>query len=87
MQLDSQALRALIGGKGQAPLVQLFFKDALRGWTSSSSKSDVIVRLPTGGVTDLLSAYISEGRHRRLVDFEDHFEDLSADWLNPDLVG
>lgn len=39
-----------------------------------------------GQLLDALAALVEDGRHRRLVDFEDHLDDLALDWLNPLLL-
>jgi len=38
------------------------------------------------GSFQLVKEMLEERRERRVVDFEDHLEDLSRDWLNPGLV-
>ena len=37
----------------------------------------------SGDVASLVDAYVSEGRHRKIADFDDHLEDVTADWRNP----
>lgn len=85
-QLDGPALKALIDGSGSRPPVQLLHKDS-RGWVGAAAAGPgARLSCPVAGLTGLLAAYVEEGRHRRVADFEDHLEDLSADWLNPELL-
>ena len=95
--LDATALQALLqreagagagapaAGEPAAPLVQLSARAAGSGqWGRVPAAA---VACPSAGVGALVSGYLAEGRHQRLVDFEDHLEDISRDWLNPSLLG
>ncbi len=44
------------------------------------------VRQLVPGSFQLVKEMLEEKRERRVVDFEDHLDDLSRDWLNPGLV-
>lgn len=85
--LDGKALEGLAKGSGTAPPVKLLHKDATRGWIHApTTGAEATFTCPTAGVADLLAAYVAEGRHRRLRDFEDHLEAVEADWLNAGLL-
>jgi ER membrane protein complex subunit 8/9 len=84
--LDGKALRSMIedtgGNASTAMPMKLLVRDATKGWVTAGAS----LQCPVAGVVDLLSAYVDEGRHRRLVDFEDYLEDVSGDWLNASLL-
>ncbi|KAL4856488.1 ER membrane protein complex subunit 8/9 [Chlorella vulgaris] len=74
---------------GEAPVLQLFVKDGARGWIKvapSGSSGKPGLRCPTQGVAAQLAQLASKGMHRSLADFEQHLDDISADWLNPGLL-
>lgn len=90
--VDNQLLQNAVVGKGSAtPAVQLFTSDALKGWRPASSSSgagagsgpSLSLREATAG--HLLVEYVSERRHHEVVDFDDHFNDVSQDWVNAEL--
>jgi hypothetical protein len=95
LALDGAALRALVDavgdGGGAPPPLRLLVRERRPagggGWAPPGPGAALeALECPTAGVADLLAAYVGEGRHRRLADFEDHLEDLAADWLNPGLL-
>ena len=91
MQLDGRATESLLSSQTAAsttptPPMKLLHKDA-RGWVNApSTGAEAVFTCPTSGIADLLAAYVEEGRHQRLNDFEDHLENISLDWLNADLL-
>ena len=88
-QLDGKALKALVedSGPGQGPPLRLMHKGGARGWIHAPATGpEATFQCPAAGIADLMAGYVAEGRHQRLADFEDHMEDLSLDWFNPDLV-
>lgn len=85
--LDGKAVEGLVNGSGTAPPVKLLHKDAGRGWIHApTTGAEASFTCPAAGVADLLAAYVAEGRHHRLADFEDHLEAVEADWLNAGLL-
>eukprot|EP00894_Picocystis_sp_ML_P001535 jgi/Pico_ML_1/52052/g2822.t1 len=40
----------------------------------------------THDVRGVLAEYLKERRHLRIVDFDDHLDDPSKDWLNPEIT-
>ena len=44
------------------------------------------VRQQVPGSFQVLKEMLEKRRERQVVDFEDHLDDISKDWLNPDLV-
>lgn len=92
-QLDSTALQAALkqqqqdGGASAAggqPLLLLWWKDGQRGWTKVPAAA---AQCPAAkGAAAQLTQLVGGGRHQELADFEDHLDDLAADWLNPTLL-
>ena len=56
--------------------LQLFTPD-VRGWARAQKDSNAVLNCPSGGLAKLFLQYHSEGRHRRLSDFDDHLNDPS----------
>ena len=56
--------------------LQLFTPDT-RGWARAQKDSNAVLNCPSGGLAKLFLQYHSEGRHRRLSDFDDHLNDPS----------
>lgn len=80
--LDNRQLGALTNPKTNAkatPVVNLFVRDG------SLWKMNPSLRLRETTANSLLSEYIKEDRQRRVVDFDEHLDDVSKDWLNPSL--
>lgn len=68
---------------GCVAYVQLYFKSEDRSWAAARAEGGQgRVQHAAGDVAQLYVRYISEGRHRRLADFDEHLEDLSRDWTN-----
>lgn len=79
--LDNRQLGALAKGNSKAPVVQLYVRDG-SSWRLSGPGG---LRLKDATANSILSDYIKEERERRVVDFDDHLDDVSKDWLNPTL--
>ena len=78
---------SVAGAPAPLPPVKLLHKDASRGWIHApTTGAEAAFTCPTGGIADLLTEYVAEGRHRKVADFEEHMEQLSLDWLNKDLL-
>lgn len=81
--IDNSKLNKLVSSK--PPLVvQLVTRDSSRSWKIAAEESALTLQEPTA--TSLLADYAREGRHKRIVDFQSHLEDISSDWLNPDIM-
>ena len=69
--------------------LQLFVKGGGQSWTCAGdhSASGASGRLSVGGnPANLVDSYVDENRHERVVDFDDHFEDVEKDWRNAALT-
>ncbi|XP_058105029.1 ER membrane protein complex subunit 8/9 homolog [Magnolia sinica] len=84
--LDNRKLEALPKGSDRNPVVQLYTRDASKTWRqagSDASSSQLALKEPSANI--VLLDYISTEKWRQIVDFDDHLEDISKDWLNSDL--
>lgn len=83
--LDNKKLGALSKGKDRSPVMQLYTRDASRSWKLSGSdvSSQFAIKEPSANI--VLLDYISTGKADNIIDFDDHLDDISKDWLNTDL--
>ncbi|GLJ55650.1 hypothetical protein SUGI_1195210 [Cryptomeria japonica] len=85
--LDNKLLEELHKGGSKKPVVQLYTRDASKVWrqAGSSSSPGVQLALKEPAANTVLWDYISERREERVVDFDEHLDDISKDWLNNNL--
>ncbi|XP_020083918.1 ER membrane protein complex subunit 8/9 homolog [Ananas comosus] len=83
--LDNRKLEELVKGKGRDPVVQLYTRDSSKSWRQAGSDggSQLVLKEPSANV--VLMDYISTKKWQEIVDFDDHLDDISKDWLNPDI--
>ncbi|KAG6519192.1 ER membrane protein complex subunit 8/9 homolog [Zingiber officinale] len=83
--LDNNKLQKLKTGKGRDPAVQLYTRDSSRSWrqTGSDGSNQLTLKEPAANI--VLFDYISSEKWQQIVDFDDHLDDISKDWLNPGL--
>ena len=82
--LDNRQLAALAkSATTKTPVVQLYVRDGSSWRLAGPGGADL--RLKELTANSILSDYIKEERERRVVDFDDHLDDVSKDWLNPTL--
>ncbi|XP_051128512.1 ER membrane protein complex subunit 8/9 homolog [Andrographis paniculata] len=83
--LDNRKLDSLSKEKARSPVMQLYTKDASSSWklAGSEGSNPLVLKEPTANI--LLLDYISSGKWKDIVDFDDHLNDVSKDWLNPEL--
>ncbi|XP_073101838.1 ER membrane protein complex subunit 8/9 homolog [Elaeis guineensis] len=83
--LDNKGLEELVKGKGRDLVVQLYTRDSSKSWhqAGSDGRSQLTIKEPSANV--LLLDYISSEKWQNIVDFDDHLDDISKDWLNPNL--
>lgn len=60
-----------------------YVKDSRKGWSDLAPNA---FTCSLAGVVNVLTEYVSEGRHHKLMDFEDYLEDVTADWMNTDIT-
>lgn len=83
--LDHIKLEALPKGKGRSPVMQLYTRDASKNWrlVGADGGSQLMIKEPSANI--VLLDYISTEKWRNVVDFDDHLDDITKDWLNPGL--
>jgi len=83
--LDNNKLEALSKGKDRSPVVQFYTRDSSKSWkqVGSDGSSRLTIKEPAANV--VLLDYISSQKGQDIVDFDDHLDDISKDWLNPEL--
>ena len=82
-QLDGEKLKSIVAGKAKdkdVPLI-LYTKISSKGWSRTPG-----LNCPTEGIAERLAEYVQEERHMRIVDFEEHVDDISKNWLDSDVV-
>ncbi|XP_015900907.2 ER membrane protein complex subunit 8/9 homolog [Ziziphus jujuba] len=83
--LDNKKLDALQKGKDRSPVMQLYAKDASRNWKLAGSDGSYQLTFKEPSANVVLLDYISTEKWQDVVDFDDHLDDISKDWLNPEL--
>ncbi|RVW50311.1 ER membrane protein complex subunit 8/9-like [Vitis vinifera] len=63
----------------------LYTKDASKNWrlAGSDGSSQLTIKEPSANV--VLLDYIASEKWQDIIDFDDHLDDISKDWLNPEL--
>ncbi|XP_042504177.1 ER membrane protein complex subunit 8/9 homolog [Macadamia integrifolia] len=84
--LDNQKLETLPKGKDRNPALQLYIRDASKNWKQAGLDGSIRLSMKEPAANVVLLDYISSEKWRDIVDFDDHLDDISNDWLNPDLV-
>ncbi|KAL7217268.1 hypothetical protein ACSBR1_029053 [Camellia fascicularis] len=82
--LDNKKLEALSKGKDRSPVIQLYTRDSSKSWRLiGDGSSRLTMKEPAANI--VLLDYISNQKWQDIVDFDDHLDDISKDWLNPEL--
>ncbi|PHT42378.1 ER membrane protein complex subunit 8/9 -like protein [Capsicum baccatum] len=85
--LDNKKLEALLKeGKDRSPVMQLYTKEVSRCWKlagADAASSSLKIKEPSANI--VLLDYVSSGKWKDIVDFDDHLDDINKDWLNPEL--
>lgn len=83
--LDNKKMEALLKVKDLSPVMQLYTRDEYKHWKSAKpeEKDQLVMKEPAANV--MLSDYITTQKWDNIVDFDDHLNDISKDWLNADL--
>ncbi|EYU33720.1 hypothetical protein ABFS82_08G167500 [Erythranthe guttata] len=82
--LDNKKLGDLSKGKDRSPVLQLYTKDAST-WKLAGSKGSNQLTIKEPSANTVLLDYISSEKWNEIVDFDDHLDDISKDWLNSEL--
>ncbi|KAK1440199.1 hypothetical protein QVD17_06024 [Tagetes erecta] len=83
--LDNKKLGALRNKKDTAPVVQLYTRDSSKIWkqVESNGPNRLTTKEPSANI--VLLDFISSDKWNSIVDFDDHLDDISKDWLNSGL--
>ncbi|KAI8003177.1 hypothetical protein LOK49_LG08G00530 [Camellia lanceoleosa] len=82
--LDNKKLEALPKGKDRSPVIQLYTRDSSKSWKLiGDGSSRLTMKEPAANI--VLLDYISNQKWQDIVDFDDHLDDISKDWLNLEL--
>ncbi|KAI3675756.1 hypothetical protein L1987_85349 [Smallanthus sonchifolius] len=83
--LDNRKLGALRNKKDAAPIMQLYTRDSSKSWkqVESTGTSRLTTKEPSANI--VLLDFISSNKWNEIVDFDDHLDDISKDWLNSGL--
>ncbi|XP_049415150.1 ER membrane protein complex subunit 8/9 homolog [Solanum stenotomum] len=84
--LDNKKLEALLKeGKDRSPVMQLYTKESSRSWKLAGADASGSLKIKEPSANIVLLDYVSSGKWKDIVDFDDHLDDISKDWLNPEL--
>ncbi|CAA3005133.1 ER membrane protein complex subunit 8/9 homolog [Olea europaea var. sylvestris] len=83
--LDNKKLEAVTKGKDRSPVMQLYTKDAPRSWKLAGSDGNKKLTIKEPSANIVLMDYISSDKWKDIIDFDDHLDDISKDWLNSEL--
>ncbi|XP_011095578.1 ER membrane protein complex subunit 8/9 homolog [Sesamum indicum] len=83
--LDNKKLESLPKGKDRSPVMQLYIKDASSSWklVGSDGSNQLAIKEPSANI--VLLDCISSKKWQEIIDFDDHLDDISKDWLNSEL--
>lgn len=79
--LDNKKLEALPKVKDRSPVMQLYSRDGSK-WKLEES-NQLVLKEPSANI--ILLDYVSTQKWEEIVDFDDHLDDISKDWLNAEL--
>ncbi|PWA58064.1 hypothetical protein CTI12_AA367760 [Artemisia annua] len=83
--LDNKKLGALRNKKDAAPVVQLYTRDSSKNWKQVESEGTKRITTKEPSANVVLLDFISSEKWNDIVDFDDHLDDISKDWLNSEL--
>ncbi|CAN4084723.1 unnamed protein product [Withania somnifera] len=68
----------------QAALLLLYTKELSRSWKLAGADASGSLKIKEPSANVVLLDYVSSGKWKDIVDFDDHLDDISKDWLNPE---
>uniref|UniRef100_A0A0D9W314 MPN domain-containing protein n=1 Tax=Leersia perrieri TaxID=77586 RepID=A0A0D9W314_9ORYZ len=84
--LDNKKLEEAVKGKSREPVVQLYTRDSSKSWRQAGSDGSSQLTLKEPSTNMVLADHVTTKKWQQVVDFDDHFDDISKDWLNPGLL-
>lgn len=85
--LDNQKLEKVIKGDSRDPVVQLYSRDSSKSWRQAGSDGSSMLTLKEPSTNVVLADHVTTKKWQQIIDFDDHLDDISKDWLNPSLLG
>ncbi|KMT18271.1 hypothetical protein BVRB_2g024360 [Beta vulgaris subsp. vulgaris] len=79
--LDNKKLEALPKVKDRTPVMQLYSRDGSKWKVEDSGR--LVMKEPSANI--ILLDYVSTQKWEDIVDFDDHLDNISEDWLNVEL--
>ncbi|XP_057523128.1 ER membrane protein complex subunit 8/9 homolog [Amaranthus tricolor] len=76
--LDNRKLESLPKVKDRSPVMQLYSRDGSKWKLEESNR--LVIKEPAANL--ILQDYISTQQWEDIVDFDEHLDDVSKDWLN-----
>ena len=83
--LDNKKLDALKKSKDRSAIMQLYVRDTSKNWKLVQSDGNNRFSLKEPSANLVLLDYIASEKWNDVVDFDDHLDDISKDWVNPGL--
>ncbi|KAM7251967.1 hypothetical protein ACFE04_023850 [Oxalis oulophora] len=84
--LDNTKLEALPKEKTTSPVMQqIYTRDAAGKWKPVGSDGNIRFLMKEPSANIVLLDYISSQKMEDVIDFDDHLDDISKDWVNPGL--
>uniref|UniRef100_A0A0E0KNI8 MPN domain-containing protein n=1 Tax=Oryza punctata TaxID=4537 RepID=A0A0E0KNI8_ORYPU len=84
--LDNKKLEEAVKGKSREPVVQLYTRDSSKSWRQAGSDGSSQLTLKEPSTNMVLADHVTTKKWQQVVDFDDHLDDISKDWLNPGLL-
>ncbi|CAA6671965.1 unnamed protein product [Spirodela intermedia] len=85
--LSNNYLEALLKRKVNIPVVELYTRNSSKSWERAGlgleQSTELTIKEPSA--FSILLDYISSEKWQEIVDFDDHLDDISKDWLNSNL--
>ncbi|XP_074280058.1 ER membrane protein complex subunit 8/9 homolog [Silene latifolia] len=82
--LDNKKLASLSKVKDRSPVMQLYRRDGSK-WKVAVLEDGGRLGIKEPSANVMLLDYISSEKWQDIVDFDDHLDDISKDWLNGEL--
>ncbi|XP_006652142.1 ER membrane protein complex subunit 8/9 homolog [Oryza brachyantha] len=84
--LDNMKLEEAVKVKSREPVVQLYTRDSSKSWRQAGSDGSSQLTLKEPSTNMVLADHVTTKKWQQVVDFDDHLDDISKDWLNQGLL-
>ncbi|XP_020171263.1 ER membrane protein complex subunit 8/9 homolog [Aegilops tauschii subsp. strangulata] len=85
--LDNVKLEEVVKGSSRDAVVQLYTRDSSKSWRQAGSDGSSQLKLKEPSTNVVLADHVTTKKWQKVVDFDDHLDDISKDWLNASLLG